>query len=111
MKILLDANISWRIKENLKEWFEDCIHVDNCGLNAPVTDQQIQNFAKANQLVIFINDLDFINLGNLYGFPPKCVILRTGNQSTLFLERVIISKLKEINDFYSNESEGALEIY
>ena len=41
MKILLDANISWRIKENLKEWFEDCIHVDNCGLNAPATDQQI----------------------------------------------------------------------
>ncbi len=35
MKLLLDANVSWRLCTVLKQHFEDCLHVDNIGLNIP----------------------------------------------------------------------------
>jgi predicted nuclease of predicted toxin-antitoxin system len=111
MKVLLDANLSWRIRENLKIWFKDCIHVDNCALNVPSSDLEIWNYAKENQRTSFTNDLDFINLVNLHGFLPKCVILRTGNQLTLFLTNLIIARVNDIMDFYLSEKEGILEIY
>jgi len=36
MKILLDANISWKLVNPLKQIFGDCAHVDYIGLNVPV---------------------------------------------------------------------------
>lgn len=85
MKILIDANISWRLKEALKDFFEICTHVDSCELKVPASDLEIWNFAFENQYTILTNDLDFIRLSNLYGFPPKCIIIRTGNQSSKYI--------------------------
>ena len=41
MKLLLDANLSWRMIVNLKQHFEDCFHVDKIGLNIPAKDIEI----------------------------------------------------------------------
>jgi predicted nuclease of predicted toxin-antitoxin system len=41
MKLLLDANISWRIAAKLKNHFEDCLHVDKIGLAFPGEDMEI----------------------------------------------------------------------
>lgn len=41
MKLLLDANLSWRLTIKLKGHFQDCFHVDKIGLNNPPTDNQI----------------------------------------------------------------------
>jgi len=46
MKILLDANISWKLVNLLKPIFDDCAHVDNVGLNVPSEDIDIWNYAK-----------------------------------------------------------------
>ena len=35
MKLLLDANISWRLVSTLKKVFEDCFHVDFIELSIP----------------------------------------------------------------------------
>jgi predicted nuclease of predicted toxin-antitoxin system len=52
MKILIDANISWRLKEALKDFFEICTHVDSCELKVPASDLEIWNFAFENQYTI-----------------------------------------------------------
>jgi len=41
MKLLLDANISWRLVLRLKIQFNDCFHVDHIGLITPVKDIEI----------------------------------------------------------------------
>jgi len=46
MIALFDANISWRLKELLKDYFTKCLHVDSCGLNAPAADLDIWKFAE-----------------------------------------------------------------
>ncbi len=41
MKLLLDANVSWRLADRLKSHFEECLHVDYIGLNIPAKDIEI----------------------------------------------------------------------
>ena len=79
MKLLLDANISWRLILKLKLHFEDCFYVDHIGITVPAKDIEIWNFALSNNLIIVTNDNDFLNLAEVKGFPPKVVVLRTGN--------------------------------
>ncbi len=48
MKLLLDANVSWRLTARLKLHFEECLHLDYIGLNMPPKDTEIWNYAIAN---------------------------------------------------------------
>jgi len=80
MKLLLDANVSLRLITKLQFHFDDCFHVDDLGLTDPAKDVENWSYALANDLIIITNDDDFLNLANQKEFPPKVVLLRTGNQ-------------------------------
>lgn len=110
MKLLLDANISWRLTSVLKQHFSDCLHVDNIDLSVPAKDSEIWNYAKENDLIIVTNDEDFIDLVNLKGFPPKVVLLKVGNQSRLFIMNLLILRKNEIQALYDSKEYGLLEI-
>jgi predicted nuclease of predicted toxin-antitoxin system len=73
MKLLLDANISWRLAAKLQINFNNCFHVDHIGLTIPAKDTGIWDHALANDLIIVSNDDDFLNLANSKGFPPKVI--------------------------------------
>lgn len=111
MKLLLDANISWRLAPKLKVIFEECFHVDFIGLSIPPTDFEIWNYAKANDLIIVTNDEDFLNLMNLKGFPPKVILLKTGNQSNKFIEQLLIKHAANVEIFKKSRDIGLLEIF
>ncbi len=59
MKLLLDANLSWRLTKKLESHFNDCHHVDNIGISLPAKDIEIWKFATVNDFIIFTNDDDF----------------------------------------------------
>ncbi|WP_019989487.1 DUF5615 family PIN-like protein [Rudanella lutea] len=82
MKLLLDANLSYRLVKKLSDTFPDCLHVTRTGLPVPADDSMIWQWAKRNDYLIVTNDDDFYNLANLFGFPPNVVLLRMGNQSS-----------------------------
>ena len=111
MKLLLDANISWRLSEKLKPYFDNCFHVDHIGLIIPATDTEIWNYALSNNLIIVTNDIDFVNLASDKGFPPKVVLLRTDNQSNNYLASVIIKHRNDIEVFLKSTEHGFLEIF
>lgn len=110
MKLLLDANLSWRMSTILKEYFEDCLHVENIGLAAPARDIEIWKFAKENNFIIVTNDEDFIDFINVKGFPPKVILLRTGNQSRLFVSNLLIQRKNDIELLNRSNETGLLEI-
>lgn len=110
MKLLLDANLSWRLTKKLKPHFEDCLHVDFIGLSSPAFDIDIWKYALANDLIIVTNDDDYLNLANVKGFPPNVVLLRTGNQSNNFLEQLLIKHRLDIEALYRSTVYGFLEI-
>ncbi len=111
MNLLLDANISWRMVVTLRTHFTSCFHVDNIGLAIPAKDADIWQFALANNLIIVTNDEDFLNFSNLKGFPPKVILLRTGNQSTEFIEDLLIKHKSDIEALDKSQEFGLLEIY
>ena len=46
MKLLLDANISWRLIKKLEPFFEEVQHVDSIGFQPPLKDIEIWHYAK-----------------------------------------------------------------
>ena len=111
MKLLLDANISWRLADKLQIHFDDCLHADHIGLAIPAKDKEIWDYALTNNLIIVTNDDDFLNLANVKGFPPKVVLLRTGNQSNNYIEQLLIKHKANIEALHKSVEYGLLEIF
>jgi predicted nuclease of predicted toxin-antitoxin system len=109
MKILLDANISWKLTTALKPIFVECAHVDVIGLNVPADDIDIWNYALKNGYIIITKNNDFVDLLELKGFPPKVVLLKTGNNSSKALSELLINIKAMIEDL-ENNNYGLLEI-
>ena len=87
------------------------MHVDHVGLKIPASDNDIWKYALMNGLIIVTNDDDFIDLLNLKGYPPKIILLKTGNQSNSYIEMLLIKHKENIRSFYSNNDIGLLEIF
>ena len=109
MKILLDANISWKLVNKLQPIFGECAHVDLIGLKVPAVDVDIWNYAYNNGYIIITKDDDFADLLELKGFPPKVVLLKTGNNSSQALLKLLTNAKSMIEDLENNNF-GLLEI-
>ena len=96
MKLLLDANISWRLVRLLQDTYSDVIHINDTSLPKSAKDYEIWLFAKEQNRLIISNDEDFYKLSLLKGFPPKVVILRSGNQSTQKIAQILVNHKKDI---------------
>jgi len=110
MKLLLDANISWKLTNILAPIFGECTHVDLISLTVPVKDDDIWNYALENGYIIITKDNDFLDLLELKGFPPKVVLLKTGNNSSKILAELIVDAKQQIQDLENNKY-GLLEVY
>jgi len=110
MKLLFDANLSWRLINLLEDHFPGCAHVDMTKLTMPAKDIDIWNFAKENNYTIVTNDEDFFHLITTKGFPPKIILLRTGNQSTENVAISLINNKQEIISLIDSEDTGIIEI-
>lgn len=111
MKLLLDANISWRLTSKLELYCDKCLHVDSIGYIIPAKDIDIWNFALNNNFIIVTNDNDFLNLAEIKGFPPKVIVLRTGNQSNNFIYNLLIKHISNIRDLFQSDDYGLIEIF
>jgi predicted nuclease of predicted toxin-antitoxin system len=111
MKLLIDANLSWRLVNLLGVEFNGITHITQVGLQENSSDTTIWNFAHQNNYSIITSDDDFYLLSLTKGFPPKIILLRTGNQSTNYIAQILIKHKNEIINFLDNKEYGVLEIY
>jgi predicted nuclease of predicted toxin-antitoxin system len=111
MILLLDANLSWRLTNLLKPYFDEVWHIESVDLQKPAIDIEIWEFARLHHTIIVTNDDDFYKLSILKGFPPKVVVLRIGNQSTQYIAQILIKHLQDISSFYESNEYGLLEIF
>jgi predicted nuclease of predicted toxin-antitoxin system len=109
MKLLLDANISWKLTGPLSEIFRACSHVDKIGISVPAQDINIWTYAKENDYIIVTKDSDFVDLLEVKGFPPKIVLLKTGNNSSKAIMELLVTAKESIRDLSENDY-GLLEI-
>ena len=109
MKLLFDQNISYRLIKNIIDIFPNAKQVKELDLENK-SDIQLFNFAKDNSYSIVTFDVDFFDLSNLKGFPPKIIWIRTGNISTKHLEQLFKNKKEQIFQFLEADF-GCLEIF
>lgn len=110
-RLLIDANLSYRLVKKLGDIFPDCLHVTKTGLPIPADDRAIWDWAKQNDYVIVTNDEDYYNFSVYLGFPPKVILLRTGNQSTNFIVEILKRHESDILQMYESNDYGILEIF
>lgn len=111
MKLLIDANLSWRLKIKLNDLFSEITHADELSVKQPVSDSSIWKHARENNLLIVTNDEDFMTLSILQSFPPKIILLKTRNQSTDYLAELIRKHIDDIKYLIESEDYGILELY
>lgn len=83
MKLLLDANLSWRLIKILEPHFDEVAHANFVGLPKQSSDAVIWNFARRKGFDIVTADKDFVELEATRGFPPKVIQLKFGNLNKL----------------------------
>jgi len=66
MKLLLDANISWRLCSFITKNLGECVHVNRIGLLHPIKDSDIWKYAKEHECIIVTQDSDFLQFNELY---------------------------------------------
>ena len=111
MKLLLDANISWRITKLIESSFPACFHSKDIPVNQPAKDLEIWEYARKNNFTILTHDDDFEKLLLLKGVSSKAITLMTFNKTTNEFSELLISKKETIQSFIQNEELMILEIY
>lgn len=109
MKLLFDANLSFRLCRALADLFPNSVQVRNVGL-ADASDRRVWDYAKANGFVILTRNSDFAEMAGLLGSPPKVVWLRAGNLKTYEIEALLRKHIDVIAAF-DLDSAACLEIY
>ena len=111
MKLLIDENISYRLFKKMEDIFPDSQQVKRLGLLGK-EDYVIWNYAKKNDFVILTQDEDYNDLSQLLGYPPKVILLKTGNITTEGIDELLRQKLSTIEFFISPDYDyGCIEIY
>lgn len=111
MKLLIDANISFKVAPKIRKHFETVIHVSDTGLTVPAKDIEIWQFAKENSFIIVTYDEDFTEFVNIYGAPPKVIWLRFGNAPVSLIVEKILLHLSDIQQLSEDKNIELLEIY
>jgi len=75
--IIIDNMLSYKLKRVLSN-ISVTNHVSDFGLENSY-DADIWKYAKENRYSIFTKDSDFIDLQNMRGFPPKIIVVTSGN--------------------------------
>ena len=95
MKLLFDENLSPKLPRLLAAQFPGSLHLRDCGLKG-ATDEDIWEYAAANDFMIVSKDSDFYQRSLFYGSPPKFVWLRIGNCTRDDLVRLLTIHEQEI---------------
>ncbi|WP_293742613.1 DUF5615 family PIN-like protein [uncultured Pedobacter sp.] len=109
MKLLFDQNISFRIIKLIQFAFPQGEQIRKLNLENK-SDKEIWTFAGQNGFTIVTFDADFYEFSNLYGHPPKIIWFRTGNNTTLSISQILLTKKELIIEFIKQAEFSCLEI-
>ena len=83
--------------------------MNQTNLPKPAKDTEIWNYAAANGYIIVTQDSDFLNLFETRGYPPKIVLLKTGNMDRKKAQEILVQAKPSIEDLEKDDY-GLLEI-
>jgi predicted nuclease of predicted toxin-antitoxin system len=109
MKLLFDQNLSNRLVSLLDDLYPGSLHVREVGMKE-ADDENIWDYAKAEDFIIVSKDSDFHQKSFLRGHPPKVIWLRVGNCHTNEIVTLLQSHLHDIEIFHSDPEASFLAL-
>ena len=109
MKLLFDQNISHRILNHIQDILPEAKQVRDLGLEN-ISDKQIWEYAKESGYIIVTFDGDFYDFSLVWGHPPKIIWIRTHNQTTKNVEKILHKYMDTMQDFQNDIDLACLEI-
>ena len=110
MKLLIDQNMSPRLVQQLSDLYPDSVHVSMVGLDKAL-DTAVWDYALEHEYLIVTKDVDFSELGILFGFPPKVIWIRRGNCSTKTIEQILRDNFDAIQTLEQSPETGILTLF
>lgn len=111
MKLLIDQNISHRLKARIASAFPDVFHVKDLGLTDFPDVVIFETARRENFNAVLTLDEDFHNLVMERGVPPKILWLRLGNCATGIQAKAILDNAVIIEVFLNTDTHEVLEIF
>ena len=105
MKFIVDAHLSYRLKNWLTEKGYDCEHTSDLPLGNDTDDMDIINHVDIEDRIVVTKDSDFYNHNLLYGRPRRILLITTGNISNRDLIRLLDANFLRIKDFFERGDE------
>lgn len=109
MKLLFDNNLSRKLSGRLQDLFPGSLHIREV-LSRRTPDETIWLYARSSDFVVTSKDSDYSDLSNRLGYPPKLVLIRTGNTSNEAVEALLRDNYDEITAFEQDPARGVLEL-
>lgn len=109
LRLLLDQNLSHRLKGPLAAGYPDLTHVRDFAPEC-ADDTTVWNFAKDNGFTIVSKDSDFHQRSLVFGHPPKVIWLRLGNCSTTDIEHVLLQQAPVVALFFEDATASLLTL-
>ena len=79
MKILIDANLPFRLAKDLLEKGYDIVHTDDLPNKERTKDNEIRKIAIDQNRIVITKDSDFLDSHLIQGIPSKLLLVTTGN--------------------------------
>ena len=109
VKLLFDQNLSRKLSDRLQDLFPGSLHARDV-LVRRTPDESIWFYARDNDFVVVTKDADFRDLSERLGYPPKVILVRTGNTSNAIVEALLRDHYDEILDFERDPARGIIEL-
>lgn len=110
MKLLLDENLSRRIIPAILSAYPESTQVALLGMET-YSDAALWAFARDHDYILVTKDSDFNDLSALYGYPPKVIWLKCGNQPKQRMIEILLSIQTEVAAFAAHPDLACLEVY
>ncbi len=88
MKLLFDQNLSFKLCQAIADLYPGIQSRRASGV-MEVGDRVLWDYAQTNGFAIVSQDVDFAEMAALFGWPPKVIWLRAGNQSTAAISALL----------------------
>ena len=109
MSLLIDENLSPSLPRALQDIFPGSLHVFDIDLEA-TGDDIIWAYALENRFAIVTKDKDYYQLSLERGYPPKVLLIRTGNTPAAVVVALIRSSENDIRRFLRDEETALLSL-
>ena len=109
MKLLFDQNLSRKLPRILDDFYPESSQVLLIW-GGPPSDSVIWNYARDNDFVIVTKDVDYVNLSRQRGFPPKVILILSGNGPTQQVAELLRDNFDLIQRFETDRTTGIIEM-